>query len=688
MLPVEKRIKDFLVNCGLNPLEAEIYLFLCKQKSKKGRNIVKALKVSKQQVYRALKSLRGKGLLNATLDYPAQFSAIPFERMLNLFVEAKAEDARSIRQIKQEILSDWNSLAIVEVEDESEKFTVMKGRAIIYSKIQQLIQQTKRQLFTMTTVPDLIRADQFGLLDVALNHPKVRSIEFRFLTELSKENMAALKDLFEKLHKKGLKFRVRSPELGLKLQSRLIIRDDEEAIFFINRKGDTDGTGQDDVCLWTNCKSLVNSFLAAFDDFWVNASDVKKRITELEAGIAPTETRVISDAETACSKYNAALNAAGESIIMLTSSKGLLSCGEDRSLIEKWAKRGVVTRIMAPIIGETLEATQQLLKTCEVRHVPSGYLETTIIDKRHLFQFKNPPAKDDEQDGIKYFDRMFYTDDSEYVAKTANMLNYIWRNAVKPSTVTIESIINPSSSEVTASGEESVPMAIRKIKGISLVEEKTSRKLTEKQLLRRMVNTQKTSEKIVENNVKQFFGAAAQAVVHPPASFGLPDLLFHIMHFDKHSTYGAQDCMIICLRLETAKGHAYVSTAFVGDNPKAMPFWRKTLSKLPIAKNLTLMRKSEFQVQVHGKTLFAGWTVGIPLLFKGFVLPPSFLLIEGYGEIKTFTYTVDNPSGYRVINDVSGFEAFVTFYHPSSRYSGPGTEGFISRETISKSYRL
>lgn len=124
--------------------------------------------------------------------------------------------------------------------------------------------------------------------------------------------------------------------------------------------------------------------------------------------------------------------------------------------------------------------------------------------------------------------------------------------------------------------------------------------------------------------------------------------------------------------------------AFISDNPEAIDFWKKTFAGVPF--ELNLVKKDELIVKIQHNTLFAGWTVPIPFSPQPYIFPPSCILIEGYGNLKTSTFTLDNPSGYRVTNEVNGFEAFVTFMHPSSKYTGPGTDGFFARDYFSATY--
>jgi hypothetical protein len=39
-------------------------------------------------------------------------------------------------------------------------------------------------------------------------------------------------------------------------------------------------------------------------------------------------------------------------------------------------------------------------------------------------------------------------------------------------------------------------------------------------------------------------------------------------------------------------------------------------------------------------------------------------------------------SGFRNKTEINGFDAFVTFTHPASNYSGPGTDGFFIRDLV------
>jgi len=61
-----------------------------------------------------LENLQKKGLVYATLEHSARFYALPFEKVLDMFVNLKIDEAEEVQEHKTEILSSWQSM---ETED-------------------------------------------------------------------------------------------------------------------------------------------------------------------------------------------------------------------------------------------------------------------------------------------------------------------------------------------------------------------------------------------------------------------------------------------------------------------------------------------------------------------------------------------------------------------------------------------
>ena len=273
-----ENILKILKNFGLTEKEAKIYIFLAKKGVQRSGEIAKGIKTHRAEVYRVLKSLQTKGLVESTLESPVRFAAVPFETAIDSFIRTKKDEAASVESAKQDLLRDWNSISGHEAEPQLEKFVVIEGRQKIYSKILKMVNETKKQLSATAIVPALVRIDQFGILDAALTHPLKSQVQFRFLTELSEQNLEEAKAFLKRIPARGIDLKGRTPELGLKLYPQMVIRDEEEAIFFIRSQSNLPTSEQDNICLWTNCKSLVLAFSAMFEESWSKATDIQKKI--------------------------------------------------------------------------------------------------------------------------------------------------------------------------------------------------------------------------------------------------------------------------------------------------------------------------------------------------------------------------------------------------------------------------
>ena len=99
-----------LASLGFTETDAQVYVFLTTEGPKKARDIAEALKLYRRQLYRTLKNLQSKGIVNASPEYPARFSAVLFEKVLDLLIKAKTEQQQALQESKEELLSTWRSI--------------------------------------------------------------------------------------------------------------------------------------------------------------------------------------------------------------------------------------------------------------------------------------------------------------------------------------------------------------------------------------------------------------------------------------------------------------------------------------------------------------------------------------------------------------------------------------------------
>jgi sugar-specific transcriptional regulator TrmB len=675
----EETIKTVLKNAGLTEKEALVYISLAKHEPLEGTEIAKLTKKDKAQVFRIIKNLQAKGFVESTIDYPARYTVTPFENILETVVKFKREEITSIEKAKGELIHYLKKKN--QIEPSLEKFVIIKGNRKIYSRIYKIFKETKHQLSVAMTFQSFVTADRLGVFDFTLKVPRRTQSKYRFLTEVTKENLNFIKELSDRMPKPMFSFKATNPNLGFTLFPRMIMRDKEEILFFTSTS-DAEKR-KDEVVLWTNSKSLVQAFETVFEDLWRNSTDLQDRVSEIKIGKPPPKTCFLSNPEEAKKKYEETLHCAEIEIVFMTSSKSLNEYLY-RERLEEWFKKGISVRIMTPVTSKNLETIRKISKFCRIKHVPIGYPETTIVDNEHYFQFKTTPRE--KTNSALDFENAFYTNDFEYAHKMKKLFEDLWKNAYSPSPVTLETILEGTHTPQDQPSSDRKTLYLKPISGLGIKDWKLRSNLAERDVLKKLIGSRKLVPENLPKNVTRMHGSMGSAIVHPPDSFKLPDMLFTVFHVEKHSSFGEEDSMLISIQRETTKGPMYVPSAYVGDNPQAQTIWKAFMSGTPAGQNVQLFKKNEIQIQIHGTTLFVAWTKQIPLFPPQYILPPSCLLMEGYGDLKTDSYSMVSPSGYKIDVERNGFEAFVTFFHPESKYSGPGTDGFFARDYVSTVY--
>jgi sugar-specific transcriptional regulator TrmB len=99
-----------LESFGLSRVESEVYVYLAKAGPSKAEELDTRLRMTKQQLHQALKSLEEKGIVVSRPERARLFSAIAFEELLNLFMKLSAEKAKVVRDTKQELVDSWREI--------------------------------------------------------------------------------------------------------------------------------------------------------------------------------------------------------------------------------------------------------------------------------------------------------------------------------------------------------------------------------------------------------------------------------------------------------------------------------------------------------------------------------------------------------------------------------------------------
>ena len=103
----ETQIIKALKSLGLSNVDVQVYVFLASKGPHKMREIASILNLCEEKINKSLKELQSISIIKPSIEYPLEFNAIPFEEMIDLFIEVKKEQAKNIQNSKKKILSNW-----------------------------------------------------------------------------------------------------------------------------------------------------------------------------------------------------------------------------------------------------------------------------------------------------------------------------------------------------------------------------------------------------------------------------------------------------------------------------------------------------------------------------------------------------------------------------------------------------
>jgi sugar-specific transcriptional regulator TrmB len=105
-----ERVLQLLKSFGFSRVEAEVYVYLAKIGPTKAKDLTIGLRMTKQQLYPALKELKKKRIVASRPERASLFSALTFEELLNRYIKTNLEQAENIKETEEELLANWRAM--------------------------------------------------------------------------------------------------------------------------------------------------------------------------------------------------------------------------------------------------------------------------------------------------------------------------------------------------------------------------------------------------------------------------------------------------------------------------------------------------------------------------------------------------------------------------------------------------
>lgn len=243
---------------GLTGREAKVYIALIRSTSLNIKEISNFSKVKRPDLYRVLKNLEQKGLVEREITYPIRYTAIPLHEGLDLLQQQKDE---VYIELKRKVSALRNSAKKLHKQtypatDESNYLLVPKSRMI--TRLEQAIDKSEKSISVILSEPLFLK----GILRFSDNIEKSchRGVEWFFILEKPsvESTIKTIKSFKSKTPNCQIRFLKAAPK------TVTAICDQKEVFIFKNQTGNLTGAS----ALWSNNENLVFLINDYFEVLW------------------------------------------------------------------------------------------------------------------------------------------------------------------------------------------------------------------------------------------------------------------------------------------------------------------------------------------------------------------------------------------------------------------------------------
>jgi sugar-specific transcriptional regulator TrmB len=176
-----------LEDSGLTLLQAKVYVALLSLGTSKAVQLCSASKVARPEVYRILRELGDKGLVNRNLTSPTTYTAVPPERALSLLVEEVKGSLAELELRKGSLVRALSSIARQPIESPDHRLSLVDGSENVDRLESQFLKEAKEEFVAIISRHGLAALDQPTTR--AIISAKKRKLRIRILAEIGPSNL-------------------------------------------------------------------------------------------------------------------------------------------------------------------------------------------------------------------------------------------------------------------------------------------------------------------------------------------------------------------------------------------------------------------------------------------------------------------------------------------------------------------
>ncbi|MEK0327728.1 MAG: helix-turn-helix domain-containing protein, partial [Nitrosopumilus sp.] len=171
-----------LEDYGITKEEARFYVGLLRIGTGKVSEISHYTNTDRVKGYKILENLRNQGFVSSTLSSPILFSANDPKTVFDELLKKKKSGIQRLERNQARLIENLEKLKGHTVETNLPKLSVISGRDNIYNEIIKIIEDTKDELYLVTSTSDLIRM-YYTDIPEAIKKALKRKVEIKLMTE-------------------------------------------------------------------------------------------------------------------------------------------------------------------------------------------------------------------------------------------------------------------------------------------------------------------------------------------------------------------------------------------------------------------------------------------------------------------------------------------------------------------------
>jgi len=264
----EEEVTKELQDLGLQKKEIEVYLFLVKTGTCPVGIIARRLGNNRMSIYRILKVLEEKGLIESTIERPSKYVALPIVRFLNENIEKAKTKVSSLEEKKKEITGYCQRLQKPEEAVEETKFRIVQGRRHVLDQISRMLEKVEKETCIIQTGNGLYQFIYSGI-DDKLKALRGRGVKVMVLSAVDESSLKAIEgflDFAEIRH-------VTTPST-----LRMVLIDEIEALTTFAHDDSLSLTTEKDLAMWVRAPDYVKNMKVFFQALWNSSTPARQRI--------------------------------------------------------------------------------------------------------------------------------------------------------------------------------------------------------------------------------------------------------------------------------------------------------------------------------------------------------------------------------------------------------------------------